>query len=191
MFLTIRRRNQRELPQLGSFLWLFPFTWIYYIIQFALTRNYRIDQHITHRHQHIVSHSSLSTAYLGHWQVPWCNREMPWRKWWKGLPTSNSPVLKRQMQGHFFTAWHLKSNGSDWWHTCCKAACKNEYVYVCRKEKHSINVKVVCTNSQEFTDTVVKHPGITHDSFIWSNCNLCRRCFAGGDTDGWLLGDSR
>lgn len=76
-------------------------------------------------------------------------------------------------------------------HTAVRAARENEYVYVCRKGNHSINVQVVCTISQEITDTVVKHPGIAYDSFIWSNCNLCRRCFAGDDIDGWFLGDSR
>lgn len=66
----------------------------------------------------------------------------------------------------------------------------NEYVYVCRKGYHSLNVQGVCDAELRFTNIVAKYPGSSHDSFIWKNSSVCLYLQQMTVTGGWLLGDS-
>lgn len=65
----------------------------------------------------------------------------------------------------------------------------DEPLYVSRKGKHAINVQIVSDNEMRIIDIVVKWPGSTHDSFIWTNSQL-RNKFESNPPNGWLLGDS-
>lgn len=47
-----------------------------------------------------------------------------------------------------------------------------EYVYVNRKNYHSINVQAVCDHNGAFTNIVAKWPGSTHDSRIFKESQL-------------------
>ncbi|XP_064470065.1 putative nuclease HARBI1 [Ornithodoros turicata] len=59
-----------------------------------------------------------------------------------------------------------------------------------RKGLYSINVQAVCNADCEITQLTARWPGCTHDSFIWSLCNLHDEFQAGRMPEGWLLGDS-
>ncbi|XP_072166404.1 putative nuclease HARBI1 [Diadema setosum] len=65
----------------------------------------------------------------------------------------------------------------------------DEYVFVNRKGKHSINVQIVCDWKYKITNVVARWPGSTHDSRILRNSVLERR-FREGELEGILVGDS-
>lgn len=48
----------------------------------------------------------------------------------------------------------------------------HEYLYVCRKGFHSMNVQAVCDAKLSFTNIVAKFPGSSHDSFILRNSKI-------------------
>jgi hypothetical protein len=73
-------------------------------------------------------------------------------------------------------------------HINIKAPSENEPWYVNRKQKHSINVQVICDNEYTITDLVAKWPGSTHDSFIFRNSEICRKFETGVFGNSILLG---
>ncbi|XP_046577620.1 uncharacterized protein LOC124285440 [Haliotis rubra] len=64
-----------------------------------------------------------------------------------------------------------------------------EAAFVFRKGYHAINVQAICDSSLRFTNVVVKWPGSTHDTLIWSNSQVGIKMEETAP-DGWLLGDS-
>lgn len=74
-------------------------------------------------------------------------------------------------------------------HVNIKAPHSDEPMYINRKGLHSINVQLVCSPNQAFTDAVVKWPGATHDSFMWNNCGLKSRFENGDFGESWLIGN--
>ncbi len=73
-------------------------------------------------------------------------------------------------------------------HVAIRAPRANEYVYVNRKNVHSINVQLMCNGRMAILNAVARWPGSTHDSFIVRNCSVGNRLEAGAGRDGWLLG---
>ena len=71
-----------------------------------------------------------------------------------------------------------------------KAPKGDEHLFVCRKGYHAINIQAISKANMEFTNTVAKYPGSTHDSYIWNNCEIADKFETGQITGGWLLGDS-
>jgi len=67
---------------------------------------------------------------------------------------------------------------------------ENEFVYINRKNFHSVNVQAVCDASLIFQDVVAKWPGSHHDSFIMDMSALHDRFEDGEFGDSWMLGDS-
>ena len=51
-------------------------------------------------------------------------------------------------------------------HIAIRAPSENEFVYVNRKNVHTINVQIICDPSMVLTNLVARWPGSTHDSFI-------------------------
>ncbi|KAI2662174.1 hypothetical protein H4Q32_000957 [Labeo rohita] len=74
-------------------------------------------------------------------------------------------------------------------HVAIRAPHVNEYMYVNRKNFHSINVQLICDARMAILNAVARWPGSTHDSFIVRNCSVGNRLEAGAGRDGWLLGD--
>ncbi|XP_050064633.1 putative nuclease HARBI1 [Aphis gossypii] len=67
-----------------------------------------------------------------------------------------------------------------------------EYMYVNRKNEHSINVQLICDASCRNKNVNSKFPGSTHDSFIWKNSeirNYLKDKYEEGTFKSWLLGD--
>uniref|UniRef100_A0A8C9Z1S6 Putative nuclease HARBI1 n=1 Tax=Sander lucioperca TaxID=283035 RepID=A0A8C9Z1S6_SANLU len=75
-------------------------------------------------------------------------------------------------------------------HIAVRAPYENKFVYVNRKNVHSINVQVICDSKLTLTNIVARWPGSTHDSFILTNSSVGNKLQAGAGRDGWLLGDS-
>ncbi|KAJ8403265.1 hypothetical protein AAFF_G00354820 [Aldrovandia affinis] len=75
-------------------------------------------------------------------------------------------------------------------HIAIRAPHANEYVYVNRKNYHSINVQLICNARMAILNAIARWPGSTHDSFIVRNCSVGNRLEAGAGGDGWLLGKS-
>ncbi|XP_061595551.1 putative nuclease HARBI1 [Cololabis saira] len=75
-------------------------------------------------------------------------------------------------------------------HIAIRAPTENEFVYVNRKNVHTINVQVTCETNMVLTNIVARWPGSTHDAFILTHSSIGRRLQAGAARDGWLLGDS-
>ncbi|XP_064641948.1 putative nuclease HARBI1 [Lineus longissimus] len=72
-----------------------------------------------------------------------------------------------------------------------KCPSVNEASYICRKQRHAINVQGVCSHDLKFTNIGARWPGATHDAFIWCNCSLKAKMERGLlDDGGYLLGDS-
>lgn len=61
-------------------------------------------------------------------------------------------------------------------------------VYRCRKGFFSLNCQMVCNADRTITNVVVRWPGSSHDSRIFSNCAL-RDDFENNKYSGFLLGD--
>ena len=53
-------------------------------------------------------------------------------------------------------------------HAAIRALREDKYVFVNRKQFHSINVQIICDAQMLLTNVVAKWPGSTHDSFIHS-----------------------
>ncbi|XP_013415046.1 putative nuclease HARBI1 [Lingula anatina] len=66
----------------------------------------------------------------------------------------------------------------------------DEYLYVCRKGYHAINVQAVCDARLLFTNVVCQFPGSTHDSFVWRQSGLGTAFESGDMPSGFILGDS-
>ncbi|XP_041840968.1 putative nuclease HARBI1 [Melanotaenia boesemani] len=75
-------------------------------------------------------------------------------------------------------------------HVAIRAPSQNEFVYVNRKNVHSVNVQVISDSNLLLTNLVARWPGSTHDSFILAHSSVGNRLQAGASRDGWLLGDS-
>ncbi|XP_041464536.1 putative nuclease HARBI1 [Lytechinus variegatus] len=66
---------------------------------------------------------------------------------------------------------------------------EDEYVYVNRKGKYTLNVQLVCDSNFVITNVIARWPGSTHDSRILQTSKLHRK-FQNGQLKGILLGDS-
>ncbi|XP_041846127.1 putative nuclease HARBI1 [Melanotaenia boesemani] len=73
-------------------------------------------------------------------------------------------------------------------HVAIRAPSQNEFVYVNRKNVHSVNVQVISDSNLLLTNLVARWPGSTHDSFILAHSSVGNRLQAGASRDGWLLG---
>lgn len=73
-------------------------------------------------------------------------------------------------------------------HIAIRAPSENKFVYVNRKNVHTINVQIICDPSMVLTNLVARWPGSTHDSFILAHSGVGNRLQAGAGRDGWLLG---
>jgi len=49
-------------------------------------------------------------------------------------------------------------------HITIKAPSQDEFVYVNRKQFHSINVQIICDAQMHLTNIVARWPGSTHDT---------------------------
>ena len=67
---------------------------------------------------------------------------------------------------------------------------ENEYMYVNRKNFHSINVQVICDTGMLFEDVYAKWPGANHDSFILTQSTVHDNFEQGHYGEGWIIGDS-
>ena len=76
-------------------------------------------------------------------------------------------------------------------HVAIRAPSENEFIYVNRKNVHTINVQIICTSSMVFTNLVARWPGSTHDSFILTHSSVGNRLQAGAAGDSWLLGKNK
>ena len=65
----------------------------------------------------------------------------------------------------------------------------DEYIYINRKSRHSINVQLICDANYKITNVVARWPGSAHDSRILQRSNI-GQSFAAGDLQGILIGDS-
>ncbi|XP_018026978.1 putative nuclease HARBI1 isoform X2 [Hyalella azteca] len=70
-----------------------------------------------------------------------------------------------------------------------KAPVDDEAIFVNRKKFHSMNIQVVCDANKRIINFNVSNPGSTHDSYIWSNCELRARFQRGEFGDGLLLAE--
>ncbi len=75
-------------------------------------------------------------------------------------------------------------------HIMIRAPSVNEFVYVNRKNVHTINTQIICDADMLITNVVARWPGSTHDSFILTHSSVGARLEAGAARDGWLLGES-
>lgn len=75
-------------------------------------------------------------------------------------------------------------------HVQISAPVVNEFEYVNRKGKHTINVQLVCNADMQITNCVVRWPGSVHDSRILRESNIFRN-FEGPEKplNGVFLGD--
>ncbi|XP_072179304.1 putative nuclease HARBI1 [Diadema setosum] len=66
---------------------------------------------------------------------------------------------------------------------------EDDYVYINRKGRCTINVQLACDAKFRITNCVARWPGSTHDSRIFQNQTLLQK-FESGQLQGILLGDS-
>uniref|UniRef100_A0A914UW91 DDE Tnp4 domain-containing protein n=1 Tax=Plectus sambesii TaxID=2011161 RepID=A0A914UW91_9BILA len=66
---------------------------------------------------------------------------------------------------------------------------ENQIFYINQKRYYSINVQAICGPDREFYNIVVKYPGSTHDSRIFTQSAICRD-FESGWIRGMLVGDA-
>ncbi|XP_014673382.1 PREDICTED: putative nuclease HARBI1 [Priapulus caudatus] len=62
-----------------------------------------------------------------------------------------------------------------------------EYVYINRKNYHSMNVQAICDANMTITDVVARYPGSTHDSFILANSKIARKFSDGELGEGCMV----
>ncbi|XP_035708349.1 putative nuclease HARBI1 [Folsomia candida] len=74
-------------------------------------------------------------------------------------------------------------------HVLIKAPTDHGGVYINRKQRHSINVQIICNHQDKITDIVAKYPGSSHDSFIMRNSAICHRFQRGEFGNNVLIGD--
>ena len=65
----------------------------------------------------------------------------------------------------------------------------DEYIFINRKNRHSINVQLICDGNFRITNVVARWPGSTHDSRILQSSRI-GQLFESGQLQGILLGDS-
>ncbi|XP_063953826.1 putative nuclease HARBI1 [Lytechinus pictus] len=66
---------------------------------------------------------------------------------------------------------------------------EDEYLYVNRKGRKSLNVQLICDHTYKLLNVVARWPGSTHDSRILRNSAIGQR-FDDGELQGILLGDA-
>ena len=66
------------------------------------------------------------------------------------------------------------------------------YIYVNRKNFHSINIQAICDANLKFIDIVAKWPGSTHDVFKWRQSEINFQIEYGQKpiVNGWFISDS-
>uniref|UniRef100_A0AAY5KR23 Putative nuclease HARBI1 n=1 Tax=Esox lucius TaxID=8010 RepID=A0AAY5KR23_ESOLU len=74
-------------------------------------------------------------------------------------------------------------------HVHIQAPCENEWEFINRKGRHSINVQLVCDPDLIITNCFVKWPGSVHDARILRESALYRDLQT-NQPDGIILGDS-
>ncbi|RXN11623.1 nuclease HARBI1 [Labeo rohita] len=104
--------------------------------------------------------------------------------------TGDSAQEQREVRQDFLrkTGFPNVIGAIDCTHVAIRAPHVNEYMYVNRKNFHSINVQLICDARMAILNAVARWPGSTHDSFIVRNCSVGNRLEAGAGRDGWLLG---
>lgn len=75
-------------------------------------------------------------------------------------------------------------------HIPIQAPSTHEYLFVNRKNFHSINVMAVFNSNLKFLNLVAKWPGSSHDAFVFSNSVLCQMFENGNINRGCLVVDS-
>jgi hypothetical protein len=107
------------------------------------------------------------------------------------FPRSQEVVNKAQLDFHDISNFprvvgcidgtHVGLHGCPWG--------GNEYIFVNRKGRHSINVQLICDANYKITNVVARWPGSTHDSRILTRSRIGER-YENGELQGILLGDS-
>ncbi|XP_072050892.1 putative nuclease HARBI1 [Amphiura filiformis] len=77
---------------------------------------------------------------------------------------------------------HVELHGCPWG--------PDEYIFVNRKNRHSINVQLICNAHYKITNVVARWPGSTHDSRILRRSRIGMSFENGDIQQGILLGDS-
>ncbi|XP_037808570.1 putative nuclease HARBI1 [Lucilia sericata] len=68
-----------------------------------------------------------------------------------------------------------------------------KHLYYNRKGFYSINVMAICDHKMFITYVDARHPGASHDSFVWNHSSAdhyFKTLFLNGKRNFWLLGDS-
>ncbi|XP_062598054.1 putative nuclease HARBI1 [Saccostrea cucullata] len=104
------------------------------------------------------------------------------------FPTSEQDIIKTKTQFYNLANFPGVIGAVDGTLIPILAPKDDEYVYVCRKGYHALNVQGVVDSSLRFTNMVCKWPGSVHDSFIFNNSKL--REVLEGLPNCWLVGDS-
>ncbi|KAJ8932820.1 hypothetical protein NQ314_014405, partial [Rhamnusium bicolor] len=51
---------------------------------------------------------------------------------------------------------------------------EDQYIYVNRKQYHSLNVQLICDEHLKIMNVVVRFPGSAQDAHIWRQCNMAQ-----------------
>ncbi|XP_072182162.1 putative nuclease HARBI1 [Diadema setosum] len=107
------------------------------------------------------------------------------------FPCTREDVRNTQVKFHNIAQFPHVVGVVDGTHVCLSGAPlgEEEYVYVNRKGRHSINVQIISNAEFKITNIVARWPGSTHDSRILQNSIIGQK-FANGTLEGILLGDS-
>ena len=99
-------------------------------------------------------------------------------------------LWQKAMQDFYRIAGFPRTVGAiDCTHVALRPPCATEHMYRNRKQWHSINVQVIADAQCLIWHVRAKHPGASHDSYIYCQNTIPKEFEQNVYGDSWLVGE--